>query len=153
VSTFSCDSLRFEIAVDQERESVIEERLVAFNRANAALWEENHDDRFEAAPLHIYVRDKDSQLIAGLIGRTHALREWLEILVLWVDEPHRGAGVGRKLMARAEEEARNRGCVYARLASSNYQAPTFYEKLGYTLYGKLENCPPGDIGYYFWKRL
>jgi ribosomal protein S18 acetylase RimI-like enzyme len=45
------------------------------------------------------------------------------------------------------------GCRYARLATGNYQAPAFYQKLGYTLYGTLEHCPPGETAFYFWKLL
>lgn len=44
-------------------------------------------------------------------------------------------------------------CRYARLATSDYQAPAFYRKLGYQLYGQLENCPAGETVYYFYKEL
>ncbi len=56
-------------------------------------------------------------------------------------------------MKRAEEEARRRGCLYARLATSTFQAPGFYEKLGYVLYGRLEDCPPSDTSLYYRKDL
>ncbi len=56
-------------------------------------------------------------------------------------------------MRAAEMEAVARGCQYARLATSDYQAPGFYAKLGYAQNGMLENCPPGETVYYFWKRL
>jgi len=49
--------------------------------------------------------------------------------------------------------ASQRGCRYARLATSDYQAPEFYPKLGYTRYGALANCPPGETVSYFWKPL
>jgi ribosomal protein S18 acetylase RimI-like enzyme len=48
---------------------------------------------------------------------------------------------------------RRRDKPNARLATSNFQAPGFYERLGYSLYGKLENCPPGETAYYYWKEL
>ena len=73
--------------------------------------------------------------------------------MIWVDETLRRQGFGRQLLERAEKEARMRDCRYARLATSDYQAPGFYQKLGYTLYGQLENCPPGETAYYFWKDL
>ncbi|HUY77275.1 MAG TPA: GNAT family N-acetyltransferase [Ktedonobacterales bacterium] len=92
-------------------------------------------------------------LSGGLVGRTHAIAQWLEVSVVWVDEQARGQGMGRWLMAEAEREAIGRGCQFARLATSNFQAPGFYEKLGYALYGRLENCPPGETIFYFWKAL
>lgn len=27
------------------------------------------------------------------------------------------------------------------------------QKLGYILYGTLENCPPGETAFYLWKNL
>lgn len=56
-------------------------------------------------------------------------------------------------MRQAEQAAVAQGCRYARLATSHYQAPGFYAKLGYIQYGYLENCPPGEHLAYFWKPL
>lgn len=56
-------------------------------------------------------------------------------------------------MLHAEQEALRRGCHYARLATSDYQAPEFYPKLGFILYGQLAYCPPGESVTYFWKPL
>jgi GNAT superfamily N-acetyltransferase len=50
-----------------------------------------------------------------------------------VDEQARGAGVGRALMARAEQWARDHGCVAVTLRTNvvRTEAHAFYEKLGY----------------------
>jgi len=145
--------LTFDLAASDEREEYLTDRLVEFNRAHAEQWEENHDSRYEDAPLHVYALDQQGEIAGGVVGRTHGLRAWLEIGVVWVEEGWRGQGIGRELMRRAEEEARRRGCLYARAATSQYQAPGFYEKLGYSMYGKLENCPPGETAYYYRKDL
>lgn len=145
--------LTFETAASEKREGYVTGRLVEFNRAHAEWWEVNHDGRYEAAPLHVYALDREGGIAGGLVGRTHDLRAWLEIGAVWVEEEWRGQGIGRELMRRAEEEARRRGCLYARTATSQYQAPGFYEKLGYSLYGRLENCPPGETCYYYRKDL
>ena len=83
----------------------------------------------------------------------NSIPKWLEISVLWIEESTRGHGVGRRLMEEAEREGRQRGCRYARLVTSNFQAPEFYRKLGYIAYGTLENCPPGETNFYLWKEL
>jgi GNAT superfamily N-acetyltransferase len=49
----------------------------------------------------------------------------------------------RRLMAVAEEEAVRRGCRNAWLDTHEFQAPGFYEKLGYAVFGKLADYPPG----------
>ena len=91
--------------------------------------------------------------MGGLIGRTNEVPEWLEVSVIWVAEDRRGQGTGRQLMRLAEEEAKRRGCRYARLATGDYQAPDFYHKVGYRLYGELQNCPRGETVYYSCKEL
>jgi GNAT superfamily N-acetyltransferase len=57
----------------------------------------------------------------------------VEILGLVVDEAHRGAAVGRKLIERAEQWARERGCRTILLRSNviRERAHRFYERLGY----------------------
>jgi GNAT superfamily N-acetyltransferase len=57
----------------------------------------------------------------------------VEIWGLVVDEAHRGAGIGRILMDKAEEWARNNGCraVYLRSNIIRDRAHRFYEALGY----------------------
>ena len=91
--------------------------------------------------------------MGGLIGRTNEIPEWLEVSVVWVAEDERRQGMGRRLMRLAEEEAKRRGCRYARLATGDYQAPDFYREVGYRLYGELLNCPRGETVYYFCKEL
>ncbi len=140
----------FDQAVNEQREDYITNRLVEFNQVHTtAQTTAQHDP----LPLHIYVLDQAGTVLGGLVGRTHTIPLWLEISIIWVDDRVRGQGLGRQLMELAENEARQRGCEYARVATSNFQAPEFYQKLGYSLYGMLENCPPGETVYYFWKKL
>jgi GNAT superfamily N-acetyltransferase len=53
---------------------------------------------------------------------------------LVVDRDYRRQGIGRRLLARAEEWAARHGCSVVRLTSSvkRVEAHTFYERLGYT---------------------
>lgn len=144
------DKYIFDQTISQEREDYITNQLVAFNLAHTTALP---DEQYEPLPLHLYVLDRIGTVLGGLVGRTHSIPSWFEISVIWVDERVRHQGLGQRLMEQAEHEARQRGCRYARLATGNYQAPAFYQKLGYTLYGTLENCPPGETVLYFWKAL
>ena len=140
----------FDSTVNEEREDYITKGLVAFNLAHSKAYT---DEQYSPQPLHLYVLNSAGTVLGGLVGRTHSIPFWLEVSIIWVDEQVRHQGLGRQLMGRAEHEARSRGCRYARLATSDYQAPEFYQGLGYKLYGKLENCPPGETVFYFWKEL
>lgn len=55
----------------------------------------------------------------------------LHIKYLFVEEPYRRQGVGRQLMEEALEFGRKRGCTFAFVETMSFQAPTFYEKLGF----------------------
>ncbi|MGV3652150.1 MAG: GNAT family N-acetyltransferase [Devosia sp.] len=92
--------------------------------------------------LSLALRDETSGLIAGLSGSTSY--GWLLAKVLWVAPEHRGKGHGRALMAKAEAEARRRGCHGIWLDTSMPDAEGFYRRLGYETFGVLENRP-GDV--------
>ncbi len=140
----------FDQTVDEQREDYVTSQLVAFNLAHSTALPVQQHDPF---PLHLYILDQAGTVLGGLTGRTHAIPAWFEISVIWIEERLRNRGLGRRLMEQAEQIAYQRGCHYARLATSDYQAPAFYQKLGYTLYGTLENCPPGEMAFYFWKKI
>ncbi len=142
--------LDFSDALSAEDEETLTQQLSAFNLAWAgASWSAPQEPR----AVHISVRDAAGRLVGGLIGTTHAIPYWLSVSVVWVDEAVRRRGIGSELMRRAEEIARQRGCCYARLATSHYQAPDFYRRLGYREYGRLDDCPPGETVFYFRKNL
>jgi GNAT superfamily N-acetyltransferase len=99
--------------------------------------------------LAILVRD-GTRLCAGLEGHTYM--GWLFVQHLWVTPPQRGQGIGRLLMAEAERTARERGAHSAWLDTYSFQAPGFYEKLGYRQFGELD-YPPGRKRCFLQKRL
>jgi GNAT superfamily N-acetyltransferase len=141
----------FTSELNPERAEYVTGQLRDFNRPRASpLWQA---PPHPSAPLHLFVLDTEGLVIGGLTGQTHSIPEWLEISVIWVAEAWRGQGLGRQLMQLAEEEAKRQGCRYTRLATGNYQAPDFYPKLGYQLYGRLDNCPQGETVYFFYKQL
>jgi ribosomal protein S18 acetylase RimI-like enzyme len=70
----------------------------------------------------------------------------------WVSEGLRGRGVGRELMAQAEALAHERDCHSAWLDTFSFQAPGFYEKLGYQEFGRLD-YPPDHHRCFIRKRL
>ena len=85
--------------------------------------------RRDFRPLALYLRDGQGGIIAGLYGFTWA--GWLEIKFVWVREDLRGQGHGRQLVEAAEAEAQARGCERVWLESYTFQAPNFYQRLGY----------------------
>lgn len=128
---------------DKRDVQFLEEQLFAYNMAKSGY----HDGRDVA----IFLKDEQGAIMAGLWGWT-----WggcLKIQYLWVREDVRGQDLGTKLLAAAEAEGRARGCAIVALDTHSFQAPAFYQKLGYEAYGVLEDDPVGFQHYHLWKHL
>jgi GNAT superfamily N-acetyltransferase len=72
--------------------------------------------------------------VAGLAGKIYY--RWLFVELIWVAKQARGHGHGRALLSYAEEEARRHGCQHVWLDTFSFQAPGFYEKNHYSLFGE-----------------
>lgn len=99
--------------------------------------------------LAIPLRDEPGRVTGGLWG--HTLFQWLSIEMLIVPDSRRGQGIGSALVMAAEAEARARGCIGALVDTFSFQAPSFYQRLGFTVFGTLDDYPPGDSRIYFRK--
>ena len=75
-------------------------------------------------------RAEDGSLAGHL--RLAVLREVCEIHALRVDPAHRGAGIGTRLLAAAEEIAREEGARVMIARAGSWQAPGFLARAGYT---------------------
>jgi GNAT superfamily N-acetyltransferase len=100
-------------------------------------------------PLAVFVRDSE-RIAAGLAGETYA--GWLFIRYLWVSDGLRGKGIGYRLMAAGEARAVERGCHAAWVDTFSFQAPGFYRKLGYEVFGELD-WSPDHKRFFLRKRL
>ncbi|HJS86504.1 MAG TPA: GNAT family N-acetyltransferase [Acetobacteraceae bacterium] len=100
-------------------------------------------------PLGVFVRNH-GRIVAGLAGETYS--GWLFIRYLWVSDGLRGRGIGRELMDRGERRALERGCHSAWVDTFSFQAPGFYKKLGYQVFGELD-YPPSHRRLFLRKRL
>ena len=101
-------------------------------------------------PLAIFIRDNREEMLGGIEGYTHW--GWLFIHRLWVAEHLRRHGYGSQLMHRLEQEAVRRSCFHAHVDTYSFQARGFYEKLGYRLFGVLEDYPSGHTRFFLQKR-
>jgi GNAT superfamily N-acetyltransferase len=102
-------------------------------------------------PLALLAQDADGAIVAGLTGSTYW--EYLYVGRLWTDERFRNLGLGSRLLADAEEEARRRGCHAVHLMTGSFNALPFYQKRGYTIFGELRDMPAGHVQYFMTKNL
>ena len=126
----------------EERNRIIDP-LIAYNETKAGP---RNSKEFTFA-----VHSETGEFVGGLLGSTH----WNHFFVsaVFVDQRYRRAGIGRELLKRAEALALEQGCHAICLDTFDFQAPEFYEKLGFDVFGKLEDYRPGHQRYYLVKRI
>jgi GNAT superfamily N-acetyltransferase len=99
----------------------------------------------------ILLTTEDGSHVGGLWGK--CAYDWLFVDLLTVPEEYRGGSYGKKLMAQAESIARANGCIGVYLDTFEFQARGFYEKLGFEVFGELEDHPIGQRKFFLRKRL
>jgi GNAT superfamily N-acetyltransferase len=99
--------------------------------------------------LTLWVKNQTGERLAGLHGWSWGGSCYIQDL--WVHKDLRGQGYGTQLLHAAEQEARTRGCDHMVLSSFSFQAPGFYQKLGYDVFAVLEDHPRHHRHYYLHK--
>ncbi len=102
--------------------------------------------------LAFFLRDENGEVRGGVFGNCGSFG-WMYVDTLWVDERLRGQGYGSRLMSMIEAEAVGRGSRYAYLSTFSFQAPDFYEKIGYREFARLEQFPAEQSRVFFRKDL
>jgi len=95
----------------------------------------------DARDLFAQVRDGGGALVAGVDGWTWGGTCWIEHL--WVREADRRHGIGGRLLAAVEREARSRGCGQIGLSTHSFQGPAFYRRHGFEVTGEMPGYPAG----------
>ena len=113
-------------------------------------------NRETAGPLRytrtvLTVRDAKGRIHGGLILQSYWKESYVELL--WLSTHARRGGLGSGLLREAERRARKRGSILIHLNTYSFQAPGFYEKLGFRRFGGMEGSPAGASRHFFAKRL
>ena len=101
--------------------------------------------------VQIAAHDADGKLIGGLLGEIRVW--WLHVSILVCAQNQRKSGLGTALMAAAERIAREQDCQGIWLDTFDFQAPGFYERLGFRRCGTIEKFYNGQDRHIYEKRL
>ena len=117
--------------------------LIAYNIATAAI-----DASRDVA---VFLHDAHDRLMGGAVGTVWG--QCVEINYLWVHPSLRRKGYGKKLLQTLEQAARTQQCHTAILDTYSFQAPDFYQRLGYEVFGVIDGYPRGYQKVFLKKRL
>jgi len=86
--------------------------------------------------LAVFVKDSDTgRVVGGLTGRTSLGLLFVDLFYLPAEL--RGGGIGSEILRRAEGEAVRRGCRTGVLYTISFQAPGFYQRNGWHVFGEV----------------
>jgi ribosomal protein S18 acetylase RimI-like enzyme len=111
----------------------LRDRLNEFNASATGITDGNF--------LALFARAADGSPVAGVFGWTWGGTCYVRYL--FVSANLRRQGHGTRLMHAIETEARFRGCQQIVLETHDFQAPRFYQKLGFGIVGRVDNYPQG----------
>lgn len=131
------------IYVDKPEWNIIGQGISDYNAQQAG------DDHGQN--LCFVLQDPAQAVVGGVIAAVYW--DWLYINLMWLKEDLRGQGYGSRLLQSVEDEARRRGAKHAYLDTFSFQAPEFYKKFGYRVFGELADFPQGHTRYFLVKHL
>jgi len=130
----------------KEEQDYIENHLIQFNNSKVPFKQES-----PFIAISRCIKNGD-EVVGGILATVYC---WniLYIDILWVKEEYRNKGYASALVNEVENKAKKMACRISHLDTFDFQAKHFYEKLGYKVFGVLEDCPEGHNRYYMSKIL
>ncbi len=110
-----------------------DEEMKEFQKGLETYNMEKTDGEFNSPKewLSLVLKDNDGNIVGGIMTSTLYWIQYLE--VLWVDDKYRGLGYGRDLVLESEKLAKENGCITSQTYTFSFQAPEFYQAIGYKL--------------------
>jgi len=103
-------------------------------------------------PLAVLVTDPATgAVLGGATGRTSLGVLFIDLVYL--PDSLRGRDIGTRMIGLAEAEAVRRGCRTGVLYTMTIQAPGFYQRLGWRVFGEIACDPPGNHRVFLTKTL
>lgn len=91
--------------------------------------------------LGVVLRGSEGRVEGGIFG--HLWADWFKVDYAFLPPHRRGQRLGARIVSTLEAAAVARGARGVWLQSFSFQAPGFYQKLGYREIAQLQDRPPG----------
>jgi GNAT superfamily N-acetyltransferase len=107
-------------------------------------------DGYKGTRIRLVIKNPEGELIGGLSAWTTLQN--LIFDAIWIEQEYRGRGLGTKLMLEMEKIARKNGCIASQASCFSFQAPGFFEKMGYKTLGISDGYPSPNREFYLVKK-
>lgn len=131
---------------EEEDNKFVRDSLIKFNLQKAPIDKEQHSEI-----INLILKSVDGITIGGLLGAMGRYCYYLDFF--WIDENYRGLGYGKKLLYDIEKRVKEKGCKVITLNTFCFQAPEFYIKNGFEVFGTLDGFQDGICRYYLKKTI
>jgi GNAT superfamily N-acetyltransferase len=124
----------------------IDDRLVEYNQLKMPT-----DQKPLIIDWNFCIKNDEGKVLAGIVSCMY----WYDLFIelLWVDKSLQGRGLGSKLLNHVITLAKEKGCGVVHLDTFDAQAPDFYKKHGFEIFGVLDNPESGHKRYFMKKEL
>ncbi|MCP1312471.1 GNAT family N-acetyltransferase [Paenibacillus tyrfis] len=129
------------VASESDEYGFVRNQLIAYNLKNV-------DASYDF--INFIVKNENQEIIGGLLSRRFG--EGIFIEMLWVDEGSRKLGLGSRLLQEIEQAGRQQDVKLIYLDTFSFQAPDFYKRHGFEVFGTLEDFPVQGCTKYFLKK-
>ena len=101
--------------------------------------------------VFVAARDSSATVVGGVVGE--AYWGWVNFTTVWVHPDHRRKGLASRMLRDAEAEAVRMGYSQAYLDTFSFQYPDLYLRLGYEIFGQLNDFPAGCKRLFMRKKI
>ncbi len=145
------DNLKIELDNKKDVEGYVWLNLHKYNQQNCKYIKDNSSYAHNNKINGDFIIYDNNKIIGGALG--HIIWGWYHLTDFYISEEYRNKGVGTQVIQKIEEFAMRNKALGVRINSWSFQAPEFYKRLGYIEWGKFEDCPPGTVHYYLYKKF
>lgn len=130
-----------------------EEEVEEFQKGFEAYNMEQTNGEFNSPQpwLSLVLKDHGGTIVGGIMTSTLYWTQYLE--VLWVDQKYRDVGYGRNLVMEAHRLGKEQGCLSSHTYTFSWQAPEFYQTVGYKLNATYDGYAGGIKEHILMKKL
>ena len=146
----------FRLSNEYKDVSLVHDNLYSYNLSKTGHDRQDIKATSNVGQLTIVVEDEKGLFLGGISFHPMEEKDKLYVDYLFLSSALRGKGVGKKLFLEFEKYAKEQGVSEIHLTTNTFQAPAFYQSIGFEIVSTKESptpLVPENIHYSLCKKL